>query len=202
MDVGELLDRGIQAAASALDRGELAVIPTDTVYGVAARPDVTGATERIFEAKRRPRDLTLPILAATIADAQEVGTFDDRASALAARFWPGGVTLVLRRSELSLGWDLGAERRSVGVRVPDHPVARALLQRTGPLATTSANLSGEPTPEDCEGVQAAMGDHVAVYLCAGTLTPVPSTVVDLTEPEPRVLRTGAVPPAAVLEALR
>ena len=202
IDVGESLDRGIQAAASALDRGELAVIPTDTVYGVAARPDVTGATERIFEAKRRPRDLTLPVLAATIADAQEVGTFDDRASALAARFWPGGVTLVLRRSELSLGWDLGAERRSVGVRVPDHPVARALLERTGPLATTSANLSGEPTPEDCEGVQAAMGDQVAVYLCAGTLTPVPSTVVDLTEPEPRVLRTGAVPPAAVLEALR
>jgi L-threonylcarbamoyladenylate synthase len=192
----------VAAASAALDRGQIAVIPTDTVYGVAGRPDVPGATQRIFEAKRRPRGLTLPVLAAGVADAEAVAAFDDRARALAARFWPGGVTLVLTRSEAALAWDLGDERGSVGVRVPDHPVARTLLERTGPLATTSANVSGRPTPSDCDGVRAALGEEVAVYLCTGTLTPVPSTVVDLTGPEPRILRAGAVPSSAILGTLR
>jgi L-threonylcarbamoyladenylate synthase len=202
LDVTDALENGVQAAAAALDRGELVVIPTDTVYGVAARPDVPGATERIFEAKRRPRDLTLPVLVARPEQAASVAIIDDRARALSARFWPGAVTLVLPRSDAALGWDLGAERRSVGVRVPDHPVARALLELTGPLAVTSANVSGKPTPSDCEGVRAQLGAEVSVYLCGGPLTPVPSTVVDLAGAEPRILRTGAVPPAAVLEALR
>jgi L-threonylcarbamoyladenylate synthase len=203
VEVTDGLENGVRAAASALDRGELAVFPTDTVYGVAARPDVPGATERIFEAKRRPRGLTLPVLAATIEDAETVAALDDRARRLADRFWPGGLTIVLSRTARSRGWDLGDQRETVGVRLPSNDIALALLQRTGPLAVTSANRSGERTPKDCDGIRAVLGDVVAIYLCSVTVSgDVPSTVVDLTGAEPRIVRTGAVPPAAVLEALR
>jgi L-threonylcarbamoyladenylate synthase len=192
----------LAAAVAALDRGEIVVIPTDTVYGLAARPDVTGATDRVFEAKRRPRDLTLPVLAPELLQAEAVARFDERARRLAERFWPGALTLVLPRGEASSRWNLGGDRQTVGVRIPAHDVALALLWTTGPLATTSANPSGHPTPPDCEGVRAALGDAVAVYLCAGMLTPVPSTIVDLSGAEPRIMRAGAVPSEAVLAVAR
>lgn len=171
----------------------LIVLPTDTVYGVGARPDDSEATDRLFEAKARPRDLALPILVADVADAERVGVLDDRARLLATEFWPGALTIVLPRSALAADWQLGAEAGTVAVRVPAHPVAGALLSQTGPLAVTSANRSGERTPSTCEGVIEALGDAVEVVLCAGDLGEgVPSTVVDLTGDELRVLRAGAV----------
>ena len=190
------------AAREALDRGELVVLPTDTVYGLAARPDLVDGTARLFEAKARSRGQTLPVLAATTEEAGAVGSLDGRGARLAERFWPGGLTLVVPRRPAAASWDLGEERATVAVRVPDHRVALALLARTGPLAVTSANRSGTPTPTDCDRVRVELGDAVAVYLCAGTLTPVPSTIVDLTGPEPRVLRAGALAPDEVLDALR
>lgn len=195
-------DAALEAAEEALARGHLVVLPTDTVYGVAARPDVAGATARVFEAKRRPRGLTLPVLAADLGQALGVGSLDRRAVTLAERFWPGALTLVVPRASAVAAWELGAERATVALRVPDHRVALALLLRTGPLAATSANRSGRATPEDCEGVRQEFGDAVAVYLCAGTLSPVPSTIVDLTGPEPRVVRAGALAPGEVLGTLR
>jgi L-threonylcarbamoyladenylate synthase len=192
----------LEAAEEALARGALVVLPTDTVYGVAARPDVPGATARVFEAKRRPRGLTLPVLGAEVSQVRSVGTIDRRAEVLAERFWPGPLTLVVARGHVASSWDLGAERGTVAIRVPDHPVAGALLARTGPLAVTSANRAGRATPADCEGVRRGLGEAVAVYLCAGVLSPVPSTIVDLTGPQPRVLRAGALAPGEVLEALR
>lgn len=192
----------LDAAEEGLARGELIVLPTDTVYGVGARPDVAGATARVFDAKRRPRGLTLPVLAADPAQARRVGSIDPRGEVLAERFWPGALTLVVARGPAAVSWDLGGERGTVALRVPDHPVALALLARTGPLAVTSANRSGRATPADCQGVRRELGDAVAVYLCAGVLSPVPSTIVDLTGPGPRVLRAGALAPGEVLEALR
>ncbi|MGH2764541.1 MAG: L-threonylcarbamoyladenylate synthase [Actinomycetota bacterium] len=192
----------LAAATEALARGELVVLPTDTVYGVAARPDLAGATARLFEAKRRPRGLTLPVLASDLGQADDVGRFDQRARTLAGRFWPGALTLILPRGAASAAWDLGAERATVALRVPDQAVARSLLRRTGPLAATSANLSGRPTPEECGGVREALGDAVAVYLCSGRLSPIPSTIVDLTGSEARMVRDGAVSPEEVLAALR
>jgi L-threonylcarbamoyladenylate synthase len=178
------------------------VIPTDTVYGIAARPDVSGSTSRLFAAKHRPRALTLPVLVANVGDAGRIGRFDERARVLAERFWPGGLTLVLPRTEVSKGWDLGEEKHSVGVRVPADEIAGALLARTGPLAATSANRSGEATPGTCDGVEAVFGDAVAVYLCAG---PAPggmaSTVIDLTGTEVAVLRPGPVSEEEIREAL-
>lgn len=184
---------GLDAAGAALAAGGLVVFPTDTVYGLAAHPAVEGATRAVFAAKRRSIELTLPILVVDVAQARLVAVLDERAEALAARYWPGPLTLVLPRTEVSASWDLGREAASVGVRVPGHPAALSLLRRTGPLATSSANVSGEPAPDDCDGVLVALGDAVAVYLCWGSAPGGrASTVVDLTAGEPRVTRAGAI----------
>lgn len=192
----------LDAAERALTDGEVVVLPTDTVYGVAARPDVPGATARIFQVKRRSLDLTLPVLVGGVDDAARVAVFDSRARALARRFWPGGLTIVLPRASLSAEWYLGEDRDTVGLRVPDHPVALELLSRVGPLAVTSANRSGEATPPTCEGVREVLADAVAVYLCAGSATgATPSTVIDLTGLEARILREGTIAPGALFGAL-
>jgi len=180
------------AAAAAL-AGGLVVLPTDTVYGVGTRPDDPAATARLFEAKGRPRGLALPVLVASRAAAEEVAVFDDRARALAGRFWPGPLSLVLPRAERSRTWDLGEDASTVAVRMPHHPLALAVLASTGPLAVTSANRSGEPTPTTCEGLRAVFGDTVDVYLCeAAPIAGSASTVVALDGSELRVLRLGAV----------
>jgi L-threonylcarbamoyladenylate synthase len=183
----------LEDAVRATTRGELVVFPTDTVYGLGTRPDDAAATGRVFTAKRRPRDLELPVLVASLDQARGVGVFDERAERLAGAFWPGALTLIVPRAEAALGWDLGEEPATVGVRMPHHVLALALLAGAGPLAVTSANRSGEPTPLDCDGLVRTFGDLVAVYLCqpeppAGS----PSTVLDLTGAEPCVLREGSV----------
>jgi L-threonylcarbamoyladenylate synthase len=186
---------------AALGRGDLVVLPTDTVYGVGGRPDLPGVTGRIFEAKRRPRGLTLPVLVAGLEQAAAVAALAPRARALADAFWPGGLTLVVPRGELARGWNLGEATDTVGVRMPDHSVALAILEVAGPLAVTSANRSGDPTPGTCDAVRAALGETVALYLCADPLQGAPSTVVDLTGDRPRILRAGALSPDDVLAAL-
>jgi len=185
------------AAAVAL-AGELVVMPTDTVYGVGTRPDDAAATARLFEAKGRPRELALPVLVASRAAAEEVAAFDDRARSLAGRFWPGPLSLVLPRTARSRGWDLGEAADTIAVRMPHHPLALALLARSGPLAVTSANRTGEATPTTCDGLRAVFGDLVEVYLCEGSQPEgLASTVVDLTAPELRFVRVGAIAEADV-----
>jgi L-threonylcarbamoyladenylate synthase len=196
------LDAIETAARAALD-GSLIVLPTDTVYGIGARPDDPSATARLFEAKGRPRELELPVLVPSTEDARRIAAFDERAEALAVRFWAGPLTIVLPRTVASRGWDLGGDAGTIGVRMPHHPLTLALLARTGPLAVSSANRSGEPTPATCDGVEATFADAVEVYLCAPEpLTASASTVVDLAHGEPSVLREGAVSERAIAEALR
>jgi tRNA threonylcarbamoyl adenosine modification protein (Sua5/YciO/YrdC/YwlC family) len=192
----------VEEAIAAALAGELIVLPTDTVYGIGTRPDDPAATARLFEAKGRPRDLELPVLVPNAAAGRGIAAFDERAARLALDFWPGPLTIVLPRTDRSRGWDLGGDPATIGVRVPRHPLALAVLSRTGPLAVTSANRSGEPTPGTCEGVVEVFGDLVAVYLCAEEpLAGPPSTVVDLAHGEPRVLRAGALDPAEVLRTV-
>jgi tRNA threonylcarbamoyl adenosine modification protein (Sua5/YciO/YrdC/YwlC family) len=192
----------IEEAATAALRGELVVMPTDTVYGLATRPDDPAATARAFEAKGRPRDLELPVLVPNAASARRIAVFDGRAEALVTRFWAGPLTIVLPRASASRTWDLGGDPATIGVRMPHHPLALAVLARSGPLAVTSANRSGEPTPSTCDGVVAAFGAEVAVYLCADApLEGAASSVVDLAHGEPRMLRPGAVSETDVREAL-
>jgi L-threonylcarbamoyladenylate synthase len=188
-------------AADAALAGRLIVLPTDTVYGIGTRPDDAAATARLFRAKGRARDVPLPVLAPSTAAARVVSSFDDRAERLAARVWPGAVTFVLRRTARSERWDLGDDGSTIGIRVPAHPLSLAVLARSGPLAVTSANRSGEPTPGGCDELRRMFGDAVSVYLCAEEELPaVPSTVVDLTAAEPRILRKGMLD-AAELERM-
>ena len=180
-------------AAGALRHGLVVAIPTDTVYGIAADAFAPGATARLFEAKRRPTDVRLPVLVNDIDQAEGLAEVDDRARALMQRFWPGGLTLILpRRSGVDIALGNGAGAPTVGVRCPDHIVPRTLCAEVGPLATTSANLHGGPTPPTAEEVRALFGDSVAVVVDGGRCEGAPSTVVDCTRDKPALIREGKV----------
>lgn len=192
----------IEDAAAAALAGDLIVMPTDTVYGIGTRPDDPAATARLFEAKGRPRHLELPVLVPSAAAARYVAAFDERAEVLIGRLWPGPLTLVLPRTDASRPWDLGGDPATIGLRMPHHPLALAVLSRTGPLAVSSANRSGGPTPEECDGLERTFGDVVAVYLCQDEpLAGRPSTVLDVSHGEPRILRAGALVEGDIVAAL-
>ena len=180
-------------AVRALAQGQPVAIPTDTVYGLAVDPFVPGATDRIFAVKKRPRDVSLPVLVCSIEQALALSTaVPDAAMRLMERYWPGALTLVLP-ARPGLGADLGDDEATVGMRSPDHPVPQALCAAAGPLATTSANLHGRPTLTSAVDVAEAFGDAVPVVLDGGVCTGSPSTVVDCTGAEPKLLRDGRIP---------
>ncbi len=192
----------VDEAIGAALRGELIVIPTDTVYGIGTRPDRAAATASLFEAKGRPRDLELPVLVPTEASAADLAVMDERAMRLAGGLWPGALTLVLPRTAESASWDLGGDPSTIGLRVPHHPLALAVLGGTGPLAVTSANRSGSATPPTCTELVGIFGDAVSVYLCEDEpLLGRTSTVVDLAHGELVVLRAGAVDDARIAQVL-
>jgi len=180
-------------AVRALAQGQPVGIPTDTVYGLAVDPFLPGATDRIFAAKRRPRDVSLPVLVCSVEQALSMSTaVPDLALLLMERYWPGALTLVLP-ARPGLGADLGEDEATLGVRSPDHPVPHALCAAAGPLATTSANRHGEPTLTTAAEVADVFGDAVPVVLDAGVCSGSPSTVVDCTGREPKLLREGRIP---------
>lgn len=186
-------EAGVAAAALAVQRGELVVLPTDTVYGVGADAFSPAAVKRLLAAKGRGRDMPPPVLvsAATTLDALAVG-IPSYARALVAELWPGPLTLVCRQQS-SLQWDLGDTRGTVAVRMPDHEVAIELLSRTGPLAVSSANRSGLPAATDADAAESMLGDEVEVLLDGGRSPgEQPSTIVDVTGDTGRVLRLGVV----------
>jgi L-threonylcarbamoyladenylate synthase len=183
----------ISEAAATVREGGLIVLPTDTVYGLATRPDDAGATGRIFDVKARARDVELPVLCANEAQARDVAVFDHRADVLARAWWPGGLTVVLARTDAARGWALGGDPETVGVRVPKHPLTLAVLALTGPLAVTSANRSGQRPIASCDDLVEAFGDEVDLYLCASEpLAGAPSTVLDLAHGAARIIREGSV----------
>lgn len=188
-----LTPEDLAAAAASLRRGSVVGVPTDTVYGLAADPFCREAVALLFSVKGRPAMKPIPILAASLVQAGRVGILEGAARPAAARQWPGALTLVVRRVAGLPEWIGDPERGSVGIRVPDHPVALALLRETGPLAVTSANRAGDRPAADEAAARAIFGDEVAFYLPGSGAGGDPSTVVDLTGRVPRVLRTGPVP---------
>ena len=194
---------GIAAAGRAVQRGQLVVLPTDTVYGLGADAFSAQAVTKLLAAKGRGRQMPPPVLvsAKTTLDALAVGV-PEWAEALVEAFWPGPLTLVLRQQP-SLSWDLGETRGTVAVRMPDHEVALQLLGRTGPMAVSSANRTGLPPAQTADDAEAMLSESVRVILDAGpTPGPVPSTIVDCTSPERgRVLRLGAAPLERLNEVL-
>jgi len=179
-------------ALAALHRGEIIGLPTDTVYGIAADPMQRSAVERLFTAKGRPAIKPIPILAASIEDLRRFVVMDDDVSAIAGRHWPGGLTLILLRAPAMPDWVGDPGRDTVGVRIPDHPVAQEILTAAGPLAVTSANRSAEEPALDAAGAIETLGDSIAVYLPGVASGGEASTIVDLSAREPRILRQGSV----------
>lgn len=191
----------VEQVARALASGQIVGLPTDTVYGLAADPFRTGAADRLFSVKRRPRDRDLPVLVADEEQALSLATAVPAvARRLIERFWPGALTVVLPRRP-GLAADLGTDEATVGVRCPAHPVPRAVCRAAGPLATTSANVHGQPPLTTAAEVAASFGPAVAVVVDGGPCRGRPSTVVDCTGQEPKLLRDGRIPWADVLAAL-
>ncbi len=192
----------IDEAAGVIRRGGLVCFPTDTLYGIAADPFNPEAVRKIFALKGRHTGQALPLVAADTRQVEAlVGPLSDAASALAAAFWPGPLTL-LWPAPAGLAPDVTAGTGRVGVRVPAHAVARALCARAGsPLTATSANLSGEPPSEDPDQVAASIGTGLDLLLDAGTTAGgPPSTIVDASELN--LVRAGAVPWARIDACLR
>ncbi|MFD7015356.1 L-threonylcarbamoyladenylate synthase [Streptomyces sp. NPDC059928] len=184
---------GLRAAALAVSRGDLVVLPTDTVYGIGADAFNRAAVEGLLEAKGRGRAMPSPVLVASVDAVDDLVTgFGEPGRALVEAFWPGGLTLIVRHQP-ALDWDLGETHGTVAVRMPSHSVALDLLAETGPMAVSSANLTGKPSPQDCDAAQSMLGDAVAVYLDGGpTPAAVASSIVDLTEEVPVLKRAGAI----------
>ena len=189
----------IEQATEALRRGQVVVVPTDTVYGLAVLAAHPAAAARVFALKRRPAGVALPVL---VGGPAQLGALVDHvpevARRLMERWWPGGLTLVLRRRpgvRLELG---GADDGTIGVRLPAHPVPVALALEAGPLAVTSANLHGHPTPATAAGVVSQLGADPGVVLDAGPCAGAASTVVSCTGDGLQLLREGTVPFADIV----
>jgi len=193
VDVTGEAGEGVAEAVAALRRGELAVIPTDTVYGVAADAFSPPAVERLLQAKGRGRDVPVPVLVGAWRSIDGLAeNVDDRVRRLVETYWPGALTLIVRAAP-SLAWDLGQTRGTVAIRMPLHPVALAVLEQTGPLAVSSANRTGQPPATTAAEALAQLGSWVAIYLEAGVVGGgVASSIVDLTGDRPVLRRAGAL----------
>jgi tRNA threonylcarbamoyl adenosine modification protein (Sua5/YciO/YrdC/YwlC family) len=181
----------ILAAVEALRDGDIIGIPTDTVYGLAADPWHSGAADRLFLVKGRPRSVELPVLVADEEQALGLATaVPDCARRLMARFWPGALTIVLPRRE-DVAADLGDDDETIGLRCPNHPVPLALCRSVGPIATTSANRHGAPPVTTAQDLASTL-PGVALILDAGVCDHPSSTVVDTTGEIPKLLRAGSI----------
>jgi L-threonylcarbamoyladenylate synthase len=186
-------DAALASAAHCVASGQLVVLPTDTVYGIGADAFDSNAVTDLLATKGRGRDMPVPVLVGSWTTIEGLAsTVTQRTWDLIEAFWPGGLTLVVEEAA-SLAWDLGDARGTVAVRMPLHPVAIELLEKTGPMAVSSANRSGSPPALTAAEAQDQLGDDVAIYLDGGPArTGVASTIVDVTGELPRVLRAGAI----------
>ncbi|MEV7519770.1 L-threonylcarbamoyladenylate synthase [Streptomyces sp. NPDC091371] len=194
-DCNDATDRktGLREAASAVRRGELVVLPTDTLYGIGADAFSPEAVHDLLAAKGRGRGMPTPVLIGSPNTLHGLVTdFSEQAWELVDAFWPGALTIVAKHQP-SLAWDLGDTQGTVAVRMPLHPVAIELLTEVGPMAVSSANISGQPAPEDCDAAREMLGDSVSVYLDGGPTPGIqPSSIVDVTGKVPVLLRAGAL----------
>jgi L-threonylcarbamoyladenylate synthase len=182
---------GVREAAYAIRRGDLIVLPTDTVYGIGADAFTPSAVTKLLAAKGRGRDMPVPVLIGSRSVLQAlVGELSEPARHLVEVLWPGALTIIARHTP-ALAWDLGDAHGTVALRMPADLLALELLKDTGPMAVSSANRSGLPPAITCENAQAQLGDAVSVYLDGGpTTSGVPSSIVDVTGDVPVLVRPG------------
>ncbi|EHI41232.1 Sua5/YciO/YrdC/YwlC family protein [Rhodococcus opacus PD630] len=193
---------GMSAAKNALKAGRLVVLPTDTLYGIGADAFDSEAVAALLRAKGRGRDMPVPVLVGSWNTIDGlVYSVRPQTRDLIRAFWPGGLSLVVEQAP-SLAWDLGDTRGTVMLRMPLHPVALELLREVGPLAVSSANVSGRPPATTVEDAREQLGGSASVYLDGGRAEQgQASTIVDLTGATPRILREGAVPTGDVADVL-
>jgi tRNA threonylcarbamoyl adenosine modification protein (Sua5/YciO/YrdC/YwlC family) len=194
-------DDAVARATAVLDEGLLAVVPTDTLYALAADALNEDAVLDVFRVKARGADQALPVCVAGFEDVGHVAQASPLARRLADAFWPGALTLVMRAKPW-LPEAVTAGGETVAVRAPGHAYARALAARFGPYTVTSANRHGQPPAADVRAAREQLGGHVRLYVDGGTLLGTPSTIVDATGAEARVIREGAIPSAKVLDVAR
>ena len=195
-------EAGLAAAVTAVRRGQLVVLPTDTVYGVGVDAFDADGVQRLLDAKGRGREMPPPVLVSATTTLGALATdLPTWATGLIEHYWPGPLTIVCRQQP-SLRWDLGETRGTVAVRMPADEAALDLLGRTGPLAVSSANLSGRPAATDAAGAEQMLGEAVEVILDGGPSEgSLASTIVDCTGDLPRILRHGAITAAELRETL-
>jgi len=182
----------VEAAVAAIRAGQAVILPTDTVYGLCASPDTPEPVARVYRLKGRPGQVPSALLCPDVSLLESLAELDDRRAAIARALLPGPYTLVFPNPGRRYPW-LGAEA-TIGIRVPAlHGEARHVLLEVGPLMATSANQHGGPDPRRLEDVPQEIRDGCGAEIDGGELPGVPSTVIDLTGPEPRILREGAVP---------
>lgn len=182
----------IEAALGAILDGQVVGLPTDTVYGIGVDPFNFDAVARLFELKRRPERKPVGVLVATVDQAEEIGVIEGEADALARKHWPGALTLIVTPRVVMADWVGDQQRRTIGIRVPDHRVARDLLRLSGPLAVTSANESGGEEAMNDREARRIFGERIAVYVEGTAPGGAPSTVVDATATSLTVLREGPI----------
>lgn len=193
---------GMRAAVDAVRAGRLVVLPTDTVYGIGCDAFNNDAVANLLATKRRGPDMPVPVLIGSWDTARGlVAEFTTRAQDLIEAFWPGGLSIVVPQAP-SLPWNLGDTRGTVMLRMPLQPVAIELLREVGPMAVSSANISGKTPPTSAVAAKQQLGSAVSVYLNGGEATVgTPSSIIDLSGPTPRILREGAVPTERLAEVL-
>ncbi len=191
----------IDRASETLRAGGLIVAPTDTIYGLLADGFKPWAIARVFDLKNRPRSMPLPILVSRPKQAWALcGSVPPEALRLALAFWPGALTMVLPENP-ELDWTLGERNGTIALRMPARDDLLEIIARTGPVAGTSANITGQPTPRTARDVQKVFGDQVSLYLDGGpSKEETGSTIVDLSGEELQVLREGPISAAQVREA--
>lgn len=196
-------EAAIDTAANAVKVGRLVVLPTDTLYGIGCDAFDNAAVESLLRAKHRGPDMPVPVLVGSWDTIEGlVAQFSAHMRKLVEAFWPGGLSLVVPQAP-SLPWNLGDTRGTVMLRMPNHPVAIELLQRTGPMAVSSANVSGQPPATTAQMAEDQLGNDVAVYLDGGEATiGEPSTIIDLSTHRPRILREGAISAEQLGEVLQ
>ena len=193
---------GIAAAVDAVRAGRLVVLPTDTVYGLGCDAFNNDAVARLLSAKKRGPDMPVPVLVGSWDTIQGlVDRFTETAQTLVEAFWPGGLSIVVPEAP-SLPWNLGDTRGTVMLRMPLQPVAIELLRQTGPMAVSSANISGQPAPTTVDEARAQLGRGASVYLDGGEAAiGEPSTIIDISQVKPKLLREGAISAERIGEVL-
>jgi len=190
LDLNSDFELAVSEASQVLNEGKLVLIPTDTVYGIAAIPTNKSAVEEIFQRKKRLDDQACAVLVSDASQALELVISSTEFELLSQRFWPGPLTIVTERSK-QLSYFLGGDENSIGIRCPDHGFMHSLTEVVGPLAVTSANRSGLQTPENAKEAAEQLGENLLV-IDGGKCKGKPSTVVNLLSNETEILREGAL----------